>query len=113
MIKNAGSTVNGITGCGILVFEAGGQTQLEINGNIQWKGLIIVYSAGGQVQVQMDSGGGKIEGALMMASNSGSQIQFQYQNNGPAGGMLYDSAYLNPSVSSKPLRIIASREMMY
>ena len=113
VIKNAGSTVNGITGCGILVFEAGGQTQLEINGNIQWKGLIIVYSAGGQVQVQMDSGGGKIEGALMMASNSGSQIQFQYQNNGPAGGMLYDSAYLNPSVSSKPLRIVASREMMY
>lgn len=111
VINAQGTLINGLTGCGVLLIEAGQQTQLELNGNITWKGPVIVYSSLGQVQVQIDTGNGRIDGGLLMASDTGAQIQVQYQGNGPSGGINYNSMYLNYK-AGQPLRVIARREIM-
>ncbi len=112
VINSPGVQVGALVGCGPLVIQAGAQTQLEINGNIQWQGPIIVFSSSGQVQFQMDSGNGRIDGGLLLASSSNAQIQFQYQGNGPAGGINYNSFFLNYS-AGKPPRVLAFRELAY
>lgn len=114
VINSAGAVLNSVTGTGILLIDAGGQTQLEISGNMQWNGPVIIYSTAGQVQVQIDDGNGFINGALLMATNNSSaQIQFQFQTTGLAGGIKYNSSYNNLGNAGKPLNTVDSRELIY
>jgi hypothetical protein len=106
--------INGFTGAGVLIINAGSQARVEISGNMNWKGLVIVYSTADQVLVQVDDGSGRIDGGVLLASNNNSQIQFQFQSTGFAGGINYNSAYLTMnSTASKPLKVIANRELPY
>ena len=113
VINSPGAVVNALNGAGTLIINAGAQTQLEVNGNFTWNGLVIVYSSAGQVQVQIDTGSGSINGALLMASNSNAQIQFQFQGTGFAGGINYNSSYVSSTSASKPLKAIADRELIF
>jgi hypothetical protein len=114
VINNLNDVVSGFSGAGVLIINAGAQPRVEISGNMNWQGLVIVYSTANQMLVQVDDGNGGIEGGLLLASNSNTQIQFQFQNTGFAGGINYNSAFLNMnSTASKPLRVIANRELLY
>ena len=113
VVNSPGAMINALNGAGILIINAGAQTQLEVNGNFIWNGLVIVYSSAGQVQVQIDTGTGSINGALLMASNSNAQIQFQFQGTGFAGGINYNSSYVSMTSANNPLKAIADRELMF
>jgi len=110
VVNTTGALFTGVTGCGILLINSGMQTQLEIAGDLNWMGPVIVYSSAGQVQVQIDTGTGRILGALMMASNSNAQVQFQFQGTGLAGGILY-SSYYNSIFNNSPFKTISVREV--
>lgn len=106
VINTPGSSL-GLTGCGLLLVQTG--SDLDLQGT-KWQGPVIVYvSAAITLTIKPGGGGGQIDGALLFASNSGSSIAFQYQGGGfPIN---YDSLYLNYA-SGKPLRLIASREVI-
>jgi hypothetical protein len=114
VINNPTDIISGFSGAGVLIINAGAQAQVEISGNLNWKGLVIVYSTADLVVVKVDDGSGRIDGGLLLASNNNTQIQFQFASTGFAGGINYNSAYLRMnSTAKKPLKVIANRELLY
>jgi hypothetical protein len=114
VVNSPGNFIGGFSGAGVLIINAGGQEHLQIDGNLHWKGVIIVYSNADEMQVMIDDGSGKIDGGLLLASNNSSQFTFVVQSGGFAGGINYNTAYLTMNnTASKPLRAIATRELLY
>lgn len=106
-VVNGSTQIGAVTGYGVLIVT-GNQAQLQIDGNIQWNGIILLASTNTQAQYQLQSGSGSINGALYIAAPAGAQIQYQQQG----GQVNYNSLNIS-NAFSRPLKVIAQRDLVY
>lgn len=112
VIDTPGSYLNPVTGCGLLLVQV--RDNITIDANINWKGPVIVFNrrSGRNTTVTFTSGAGRIDGALVCASNTGGDVHLHFDSGALSnGGITHNSSYMNYS-SARPLRLIAFREVI-
>ncbi len=108
VLTNPPATI-GPTGCGILVVFA--TASLDLFSSLNWQGLIVVFTKVPAMTLRPRLLGNEIQGGLLFASNTGSNLTVDTHNGGLSNGIQYDTRYLN-YVSDRPLRVVGFREVI-